>query len=55
VSRWSARRSASAVSRISRSPLRKTRTSPRPAARSSSTASLIAWTWSLSASSAIGR
>ena len=43
--------SASAVSRISRSPERNTRMSPGPSAISSSTASVIAVIWSRSASS----
>ncbi len=43
--------SASAVSRISRSPERKMRMSPGPSAISSSTASVIAVIWSRSASS----
>ena len=38
--------SASAVSLISRSPLRKTRMSPGPAERSSATASMMPCTWS---------
>ncbi len=42
--------SASAVSRISRSPERKTRMSPGPSPRSSSTASQIAVIWSRSLS-----
>ncbi len=41
---------ASAVSRISRSPERKTRMSPGPSAWSSSAASQIAWIWSRSRS-----
>ena len=46
ISSPAASASASAVSLISRSPLRKTRMSPGPSLRSSVTASLIAWTWS---------
>src|SRR5215469_10552872 len=42
--------SASAVSLISRSPLRKTRTSPGPSARNSASASQIPCTWSFGSS-----
>ncbi len=48
VSRRFCARSASAVSRISRSPLRKTSTSPGASSASSSTASRIACVWSRS-------